>query len=129
MADFKPPAILQHEHPVEGTTSWFFHEFWPLLLFGGLFLLMMSVPLVLTGTLTLHGLVIFKALLFSVLLALTLPRLLPIYLLLMAGVVFGVQPGAFQVGLSIAVCFTAFTVIGMVWLPQRRRVVRSKRHE
>jgi ABC-type transport system involved in Fe-S cluster assembly fused permease/ATPase subunit len=129
MADYKPPATLHQHHPVEGTPSWFLHEFWPLLLFGGMFLLMMTIPLVLTGTLTLQGLVIFKALLFSVMLALTLPRLLPIFLLVMAGVVFGVQPGAIQVGLSIAVCFIAFTVIGMIWLPQRRRLIRDNRQD
>jgi hypothetical protein len=107
-------------HPPEGSRAWFFHEFWPLLLFGSFFLLMMAIPLVMTGFLTLQGILILKTFGLALVLTLTLPRLLAPYLLAMALIVFAMQPGAMQVGTSIAVCFVAFTLLGMAWLPQRK---------
>jgi hypothetical protein len=107
-------------HYPQGSAGWFFSEFWVMIFFGSLFVLMMSIPLVMTGTLTLPGIVIFFSFILALVLALILPVLLPVFLLAMAVVVFGIQPGALQVGASIAVCFLTFTVLGMVWLPSRR---------
>jgi hypothetical protein len=107
-------------HPVEGSRAWFFHEFWPLMIFAGCFMLMMAIPLVMTGFLTIQALLIIKTLLVSLLLALTVPRVLPLYLLAMAVAAFCVQPGAFQAVTAIAVTFTFFVIVGMCLLPVRK---------
>jgi formate hydrogenlyase subunit 4 len=111
--------MSEHNHPIEGSRAWFFFEFSPLLLFGGLFMLMMAIPLVLTGILATQGLIIGASILTSLLLVLTIPRVLPFFLLAMAVLYFG-APGALQVGGSIALCFIAFVIIGMVWLPLKK---------
>ena len=36
-------------HPKEGTVGWYFYEFWPIMFFGLLFLLMCATPIVLSG--------------------------------------------------------------------------------
>jgi hypothetical protein len=112
------------EHPPEGSRAWFFHEFWPLMLFGGCFLLMMSIPLVMTGFLTLHALLILKTFILALIITLTLPKLLAPYLLVMALVMFGMQPGAWQVGTSIGVCFLSFLVLGIFALPRPKTAKR-----
>lgn len=51
----QPVPTRTHEHTahdtssINGRTNWFFEEFWPIMLFAGFFLLMLAIPLTLSG--------------------------------------------------------------------------------
>jgi hypothetical protein len=104
-------------HPQEGTRAWLFHEFWPIMLFAGFFVLMCSIPLVLTGILTLQGLSILAVFIAALMLVSFVPRTLPLFLLFVAFNWFVVTPQAWDKGAWIVTTFFAFTLIGMAILP------------
>lgn len=39
----------EHHHPREGSVSWYFYEFWPIMFFGVIFLIMCALPIILSG--------------------------------------------------------------------------------
>jgi hypothetical protein len=109
----------QENNPL--SVSGFFREFWPLLIFGTLFLTMFTLPLVFTGFLTLHGLLIVLAFIVALLLAFIQPWALGVYLLLLATLIFVFQPKAYDVAGSVAVIFPAFVFFVLVTLRAGKR--------
>lgn len=59
----------------------FFHHHWPIMLFGGFFVMMVSIPLILTGFLTLQGIGIVVAFLLALGITLTRANFLGLFLI------------------------------------------------
>ncbi len=115
--------------------QWFFHEFWPILLFGSFFVIMCALPLILSSQFAAmrdfstsdivwgpYGLLIIGAFLVAILLTFFAPRLLAWYLFLLGVLALVLAEGtaAFRVGASVAIVFLGFVLFGIFVLPQKR---------
>jgi hypothetical protein len=114
----------QHHFPdnPEGRSQWFFKEFWVVLLFGGCFLTMMVLPLVLFGgmlQLQLSALVLAVAAIGTIAITVLLPRFLPLWLLLYAVAMF--MMGSFSNDIFVKGFLTLMVLVGAVILPLRKR--------
>jgi hypothetical protein len=88
----------QHDFNIsnpEGRVTWFFHEFWPIMVPGSCFVLMCAIPLTLSGMMhnpfsasdvvwPFYGLLLIAEFLMAVVLACLAPRLLGVYMLVLA---------------------------------------------
>jgi hypothetical protein len=136
-------AAAHSHHPPEGTIAWFFYEFWPIMFFVALFVLMFCLPLILinpeltnmaAGTLAkmVHDVLLSPAALgimtaFLLGLAITLwaTRFLGLYMLALTALAFGVifiqYPKASQVLYIqwVAGMMLVFVLLGTIFLPQK----------
>lgn len=118
----------------ETRAVWFFHEFWPMMIFGALFVLMVSLPVILSGQFAAlnkfvtsdvvwsgYGLLIIGAYLLALALTFTMPRLMGWYLLVLSILALVVTEGgeAWAVGPSIAVIFAVYMLVAIAVLPRR----------
>lgn len=120
----------------EGRMSWFFNEFWPIMIPASFFLFMCAIPLTLSGMMRNpfsssdmvwggYGLLIIAEFLFAVVLVCLAPRFLGLYMLILAmyALVFAESNKAYTVGFvtdgqhtwmisSIAILFLTYVIIG-----------------
>lgn len=117
----------------EGAAVWFFKHYWPMVLFGALFTLMMVIPLTLSGMLTntdehirvaeytltpTYGGWVFLAMTGALALAFLRPSLMGLYLIFWGAVmlVFANSFDAWFWAASVAVCFLGFAVFGTLFM-------------
>lgn len=140
----KPPTTQEsheahHDFDItnpEGRATWFFQEFWPILVPGSCFVLMCALPLTLSGMLhnpfsasdvvwPLYGLMLIAEFLMAVTIICLAPRFLGIYMLLLGiyELIFAEHFKAYTVAFvtdgqhtwmisSIAILFLTYVVIG-----------------
>ena len=120
----------------EGRATWFFQEFWPIIIPGSFFIIMCALPLTLSGMMhnpfsasdvvwPLYGLLLIAEFLMAIVLICLAPRLLGVYMLVLAiyGLIVAEHFKAYTVGFvsdgqhtwmisSIAILFLTYLVIG-----------------
>lgn len=120
----------------EGRITWFFRDFWPIIIPGSFFLLMCALPLTLSGMMhnpfssadvvwPFYGLLLIAEFILAVILIWLAPRLLGVYMLVLAiyGLIFAENFKAYTVGFvsdtqhtwmisTIAILFLTYVVIG-----------------
>jgi hypothetical protein len=97
-----------------------FQECWVLLFFGSLFVLMVTLPLVFSGFLSMAAFAIVVAFLGALMIGVVLPKLIGIYILFLTILMFVLQPGAFAVGYPIALLFLGSSLFGLVTIPFKK---------
>jgi hypothetical protein len=141
MSNIDPFAHHEAEHDFdisnpEGRVTWFFQEFWPIIIPASFFLLMCAIPLTLSGMMhnpfsaadsvwPFYGLLLIAEFLLAVVLIWLAPRLLGVYMLVLAiyGLIFAenfkaytagfVSDGAHTWMISVpAILFLTYVVIG-----------------
>lgn len=120
MTDSNHSTNEHAEHPPEGTVAWFFFEFWPIVLFGGLFVLMCTLPLIFSGFLSLQALGIGLAFLLAFAVTFLATRFLGLYLFALGVIAFTLQPQAFSMATWVGLFFLLFVLIGAMVLPQKK---------
>jgi hypothetical protein len=118
-----------HEHDtskISGRTGWFFEEFWPVIFWGAFYVLMLAIPLTLSGlfpnpfaTATTvwpaYGLLIIAYYLIAIAIALIAPGWIGAWLLLVAiyDLIAAEHGQAWYWGDSIAVLFLMYVIVGI----------------
>ncbi len=135
MVRSKVKSEEKHEHPPEHTFGWYFYEFWPIMLFGGLFVIMCAIPISLSGLFAASdvysssdqvwapwGLFIIGAFLVCLTLMFVLPRLVgwAVFLIGVAWLVLAEGATAMNWGPWMAILFLFFMLVGNVALPQKK---------
>jgi hypothetical protein len=140
----KPPTPSEHHEShhdfdisnPEGRMTWFFREFWPIMIPASFFLLMCALPLTLSGMMhnpfsasdvvwPLYGILLIAEFLMAVVLICLAPRLLGVYMLVLAvyGLIFAENFKAYTVAFvsdglhtwmisTIATLFLTYLLIG-----------------
>lgn len=106
--------------PPEGSAAWYFHEFWPVMVFGSFFTLMFALPLVFSGTLSLYGLLIALCLLGGVAVLVSRPKWMATYLLLWGAILLIINPGSIHVGFWPILMFFASALFFIANLLKKR---------
>lgn len=137
MADPKKNEPTAHHHPPENTVGWYFYEFWPVMFFGMCFIIMCSMPVMLSvvfGTNDIYsssdivdfrfGLAMLIAFCFSLVVLFVVPRFIGwyVFILGMLGLVFMKDPVHNDIALSwgpwIALLFLTELFAANFFLPR-----------
>lgn len=128
----KHPVTPRSEEPfntetVEGRMEWFFHEFWPIMVWGFIFVLMIALPLSLSGlfpnpfaTATtvwpVYGLLIAAYFVLAMLITFVAPGWLGVYILMLGiyCLIAAEDGAAWMQGSAIAILFLMYTVVGIL---------------
>ncbi|MBX2860490.1 MAG: hypothetical protein KTR14_04605 [Vampirovibrio sp.] len=121
--------MAHHESEEEGvrdpeaTAKWFFHEFWGVILFGSLFVVMVSLPLVLSGVveLPIFGLAIILAFLGALAVTFLVPRFIGIYIVAAVALIYIANPSAISVGPTLTVLLLGTALLGTIYLVQKNK--------
>ncbi|MEB3286411.1 MAG: hypothetical protein VKJ04_02795 [Vampirovibrionales bacterium] len=123
----QPPQQSSHQnHPEPNTVGWYFFEFWPVMVFGSCFVLMMAIPLCLSGAFAAgdyysqasvwapYGLLIIGAFLMAWLVTFIAPWAMGAYVFLLGvyALIMVENVTAMNWGWMLAVLFLAFMVLG-----------------
>lgn len=129
MANDKQAEHPEHAHPPEGTVSYFFYEFWPIMMFAGFFIMMCSLPMFLSPdfskVLSLPALGIILAFIGALAVTFMATRWIGVYMFTISLVsfllTFVVYPESISVFAAywIALLFVTFVLVGMIFLPQK----------
>lgn len=104
-------------HPEEGSLAWLCHEFWPILLFGGCFLAMCTIPLIASGFLTMHALAIIAASTGALVILFTpFKKLIGHYIFLVALTGYIISPDSWG---SMGIIFMVFILLGTFFIPEK----------
>lgn len=136
----KPAESAEHGHHVSrfkpGTPSWYFEEFWPVMIFGTCFVLMMAVPLALSSGFAKvdfysqgaqvwgpYGLLIIGAFILAFLIAFTLPAIMGLYILCLGvySLILVENATATAWGPWIALFFLLFVLVGNIYMYLARK--------
>lgn len=130
------PDDFEREHPTPNTVAWYFYEFWPVMLFGGLFVLMVSVPLILSGAFAKadvfsssdfvwapYGLLIIAAFLVAWVITFCLPQIIGWYIFGLGLLALVSAEGwtATDWGKSLAFFFLLFVFLGNIYMFQVKK--------
>lgn len=145
---------VHHAHPPEGTIAWFFYEFWPIMFFGGLFVMMCALPMILIPSsastiaamtdphktiklirdivLSPFALCIISAFLGAIAVTLYATRMIGLYLFLVALAAFTIIFVSFPEAITkfhitwIAIYMLGAIFVAMIFLPQRASKMSNK---
>lgn len=130
-----PKNHTHGNHPKENTVAWYFHEFWPIMIFGGFFVLMCAVPVALSTNFAAndvfssanfvwwgYGLLIISAFIIAWLITFLAPKFMGVYMFLLgvAALILTEHATATQWGSMIAVQFLAFVFFGSILLAKSK---------
>lgn len=123
--DVTPPSDeeIRDKAAVTHTVGDFFAETWPLLFFGGIFYLMVSLPLVLSGVMPIQGLLLLTVGLISLGMVVFVPRFLGLLPLALSLVLLFYAPQ--PIGFVFYGVFILYMVLGNLVLPQLKKSKRQ----
>lgn len=107
----------EYDHPKQTFAQEVFHHMWPIFLFGTLFLLMCSIPMILAGAMPIEGLMILVVFGLAIALGLFIPPVAPVFIFLVALSLFVIYPeGHYNKSgfWGTALFLTSFAVIGLM---------------
>ncbi len=135
MVRSKVKSEEEHSHPPEHTFGWYFYEFWPVMLFGGFFVLMCAIPISLSGLFSASdvyssadqvwapwGLFIIGAFLLCLTLLFTAPRLVSwaVFFIGVAWLILAEGATAMNWGPWMAILFLGYMLVASFLFPQKK---------
>lgn len=137
LADGSHKSPEEHAHPKEGTVGYFFFEFWPIMMFVGLFLMMCALPMFLSpdfsAVLSPWAAFILLSFVGSLAVLFLATRWIGMYLAVVSVAAFIVTFITYPESIKIfaiywiAILFVLYVLVGMIFFPQE--MARKKRQE
>lgn len=127
----KKPQGHSPSHPEPNTVGWYFFEFWPIMVFGTCFVLMMALPLTMSEGFAAgdvfsssdfvwapYGILIIAAFLLGWLITFVVPRLMGAYIFCLAvyALILTENVTAMNWGWTLAILFLGFVVFGGIYM-------------